>query len=401
MNLTLSSFARFAALGSLAIGMTYSSDSRAAGFQLNVPLPGGGSISGGGGNGGGFGEICNGDGACISGSGGSDGHGGGSGQICGPGGCISGGGGNGGGFGSICDSENNCISGGGGSTPGGGGSGFIGTGGGGMAGGAVAVGGPGELPGACKGLRGGMVPVAQFDVEATYLIDNYYRSILGRHPESLEAVFSHIAPFACGNALLFSSAFVYSREHLTQFVTAEYAHLLDRAPDPGGLDFWVNALARGMHTSDLDKGFVTSPEFVNKYPGRVAYVNALYQKLLNRQGEPSGVAGWSNPAFSIQQIADGFIQSSEARQKHTIAAYRRYLQREPDPGGLNYWASKVDQGSFTRLNLIQAFVSTPEFVNRATSETALTFGAVATPVPEVRRQANVHTAAKKARRHRR
>jgi hypothetical protein len=57
------------------------------------------------------------------------------------------------------------------------------------------------------------------------------------------------------------AGFLYSSEGETHFVEGEYAVLLDRAADPGGLSTWVSALAHGASYEQVIAGIMGSPEF--------------------------------------------------------------------------------------------------------------------------------------------
>jgi hypothetical protein len=330
------------------------SDRAEAGGGGGQVCVGGLCVAGGGGSDGkgggfGFGSICDAQGNCISGSG-QGGNGQGSGQICGPGGCISGGGGNGGGGGSACDRNGNCISGFGGAMGGGG---------------ATAGGRGGSIPEQCVDLRTGQpaspVLVA---VEEYALVKSYYQEILKRRG-SVDEILSHVD--GCRTTILLSYGFVYSREHLTRFVSDEYRRLLDREPDQGGLNAWVGGLERGMTTVDLEKGFITSPEFQQKHAGRRALVAAYYEKVLGRTGSEGEISGWANSNLSTEQIALGFLTSQEARDKYVRAVYKEYLHREAEPQGVSFWSGKLGNAAFTKLNLIQSVTASQEYTNRATA----------------------------------
>ena len=40
-------------------------------------------------------------------------------------------------------------------------------------------------------------------------------------------------------------------------------------------------------------------------------------------------------------------------------------RRGPDSGGFNFWTGTVDNGSFTRQQLLEQFFASPEWTNRA------------------------------------
>jgi hypothetical protein len=49
------------------------------------------------------------------------------------------------------------------------------------------------------------------------------------------------------------------------YVTMMYIGMLRRSPDQGGFDFWVNYINNGNPGLTLINGFVTSPEYHNRF----------------------------------------------------------------------------------------------------------------------------------------
>ena len=80
-----------------------------------------------------------------------------------------------------------------------------------------------------------------------------------------------------------------------------YQAALNRAPDSGGEGFYLNILAQGWHLHDIAGNFLQSPEFMAKYGNTTdaQFVNLLYQNILHRDGEASGVQ------FHINELASG------------------------------------------------------------------------------------------------
>ena len=73
-----------------------------------------------------------------------------------------------------------------------------------------------------------------------------------------------------------------AEDHKEQFVTRLYNVCLNREPDEGGLNDWVNKLSSGAATgASVAYGFVFSAEFKN-----YNYCNADYVKQLHRIHAP-------------------------------------------------------------------------------------------------------------------
>lgn len=76
-----------------------------------------------------------------------------------------------------------------------------------------------------------------------------------------------------------------------------YKAAFNRAPDNGGIGFWLNRIDHGLDiVTGIAQGFVDSAEFIAKYganPTNASYVNSLYQNVLGRAGEAGGLAYWT------------------------------------------------------------------------------------------------------------
>ncbi len=75
-------------------------------------------------------------------------------------------------------------------------------------------------------------------------------------------------------------------------VTKLYIATFGRAPDAGGLNYWVNQ--SGLSLEQIAKSFFDQPETQAKFgtSDNASFVAAIYQNVLGRAGEPGGVAYW-------------------------------------------------------------------------------------------------------------
>ena len=105
----------------------------------------------------------------------------------------------------------------------------------------------------------------------------------------------------------------------------------------------------------------------------VGYVNRCYQEILGRDGEPEGIAFWTN-ALSTHQAAGADIVASFCDSPEFIAGsyseehiiwklYAAMMGREPDDEGLKHWKYMMeDLGCSGRL-VMQQFSASAEFKN--------------------------------------
>src|SRR5579871_435809 len=102
-------------------------------------------------------------------------------------------------------------------------------------------------------------------------------------------------------------------------VIREYQAAFGRVPDQAGVSFWVNQLASNPALlSNLNVVFANSAEFTARYgvsgataPGTVALISALYENVLNRAPDPPGLAFWLAQNLDAAQLLQAFAQSPE------------------------------------------------------------------------------------------
>jgi ELWxxDGT repeat protein len=97
-----------------------------------------------------------------------------------------------------------------------------------------------------------------------------------------------------------------------------YETTLGRAPDPGGLASWSGLLASGGSSLQVADALVSSPEFLQDY-GALSptdFVTALYRNTLHRAPDAGGLQGWVGAlasGTSRASVVIGFADSLEYR----------------------------------------------------------------------------------------
>jgi Domain of unknown function (DUF4214) len=156
-----------------------------------------------------------------------------------------------------------------------------------------------------------------------------------------------------------------------------YSAALGRAPDVSGLEFWSNAV-NGSHVplTSVADSFAASPEFIQNYGSLSdpAFVQQLYQNVLNRPGDTGGTQFWQSMLASGATrgaVLLGLAQSPESRARtlptagdeNNAEAYRLYqagLNRAPDQAGETFWAAAIEGGA-TPTQVAQGFINSVEF----------------------------------------
>jgi hypothetical protein len=213
-------------------------------------------------------------------------------------------------------------------------------------------------------------------------VTRLYEQVLNREPDSagLQAFVDQINQF--GSVVPTVLAFLHSEEFLNrhttneQFLTICYHTFLSRDPDPAGFTAFLNALQAGQLTRDnLLDIFLDSPEFAAQasflppLSPLAAFVTTLYVRILGRGPDPAGLQGFVaqlQQNFTVLPTVQAFLASPEFVARHTsntefvTLLYRVFLNRVPDAAGLATFVALLNQGT-TRDQLLAQFAASPEF----------------------------------------
>lgn len=99
-----------------------------------------------------------------------------------------------------------------------------------------------------------------------------------------------------------------------------------------------------------------------------AVVRAMYEDLLGRGVDPSGLSTWSamlaggsgGPA-----LVTSLTNSAEYIRLRIRQAYTEVLGREPEPGGMDHWYQTIRAGRATVDDVQRRFLSSDEFLSKA------------------------------------
>ena len=74
-----------------------------------------------------------------------------------------------------------------------------------------------------------------------------------------------------------------------------YLSTFDRAPDLGGLGYWIKQIDRGANFKEVANSFISSTEFIKRYGEHItdeSFLTNLYQNALHRTPDPAGLKYW-------------------------------------------------------------------------------------------------------------
>lgn len=165
----------------------------------------------------------------------------------------------------------------------------------------------------------------------------------------------------------FAMSLAQSNEWISTVITRFYRDTLGRAPDPGGLAGWVRAAQSGMPVAQIASAFYASPEYFqttgrsnNEY-----WVRDLYRKLLLREADAGGLAGWVRAleaGMPRQTLSFGFYQAPETLRVRINALYQDLLGRPADAGAVAAWSGFVSANG--DLALAAALAASQEYYER-------------------------------------
>jgi Domain of unknown function (DUF4214) len=142
-----------------------------------------------------------------------------------------------------------------------------------------------------------------------------------------------------------------STEFRKTYVTSMYVNVLGRTPSAPEVTPWVTRIANGtLKQSDLTATFAATNEFYNNSGGtNETYVTALYQLLLGRAPDATGLASWSAKVSQPKgqsKTALALSHSAEAQRRFAAGLATTYLGRPATATEQSSWVSKMAKTNY-------------------------------------------------------
>ena len=219
------------------------------------------------------------------------------------------------------------------------------------------------------------VEVRDASEESLRFVETLYQRVLARSPSDhdAEALAQRLDRGEVGQAEAATAMFA---SHEFDVVTAAvgrlyYAAFL-RAPDPGGALHWAGAVQDGYGITQVAEDFAGSAEFRARYGDldHGEFVEQLYQNALGRPSDPDGHEYWTSALESGEltrgEVLHHFAQSNEHRMRRGVDVdvalyYVCLLDRRGDPEGVAYWTEEIEDGT-PRVDVVWNFLSSSESV---------------------------------------
>ncbi len=188
------------------------------------------------------------------------------------------------------------------------------------------------------------------------------------------------------------------------FVKRMYTTCLGRDAETAGYNFWTNRLANGMTGSEVAYSFFFSDEFKEKNYCNEHYIYRLYETILGREPDVSGLSNWINVlnlGAKREEVLNGFLSSQEfsnfcssagvsrgngivipergtvqtgfcsldgkmdsAVGNYVLRMYTSCLGREAEAGGLANWVKALNNGSANSRDIALGFFFSQEFIQQ-------------------------------------
>ncbi len=200
----------------------------------------------------------------------------------------------------------------------------------------------------------------------THLIVYTYNDLLGRDPDPDGLIGWQGALLSGTPRSQVAYGITYSYEYRARLVTDAYQRYLGRAPDQVGLDGWVAAMDRGWTVARIGGGFIASDEYYQRSGGtRSGWVTALYRDVLHREPSADEVSAWGRALArgeTREQVALGFLLSTEHLATVVDGYYMTLLRRHLDPVGLRGWVALLQAGHHDE-EIVGGLVASDEYWN--------------------------------------
>jgi uncharacterized secreted protein with C-terminal beta-propeller domain len=214
----------------------------------------------------------------------------------------------------------------------------------------------------------GIATVSGPDPQLTRFVTHLYRDLLHREPDNGGLTYwSDLIQLHGVSRKQVAQGILGSAEYRTNEVQALYQKLLGRDADSSGLHSFATFLDQGGTVEQVEVIILDSPEFYQNSGGtNQSFLNSVYLKLLGRDVDPLG-----SSAFG-RALDDGMLRgavgalilgSAEALQDRVVGFYRSTLHRGVDPGGLAAFTDALRQGSSDQ-QVLAALAASEEYFGR-------------------------------------
>lgn len=168
-----------------------------------------------------------------------------------------------------------------------------------------------------------------------------------------------------------------------KYVVASYERLLGRSPGTTGLDYHLAQITSGGSSSreTMARAMLFGPE------GSRNEVRRAYQSILGRNPEAGGEGYWTDHLQRRDVVdlrvllyaSDEYWRQAGADNSSWVTSlYQAILGRQPEPTGLQYWTTLADNGTPRALIVAAVYIGSESLGRRTNSYHQLALGRSAT-----------------------
>ena len=178
-----------------------------------------------------------------------------------------------------------------------------------------------------------------------------YADFLGRPPTSFEreagrTLLGGETPATTSARVTFVTDLANSDNYLGAVVNKMYRDTLGRDGEPGGVAYWTEEIRSKRRTvAQVGGQLYASNEYFQGFGGGDldTWIGDLYQKLLLRPADAGGLAHWRNQAVTKGRNAVSYpmFQSNESARMRVDKVYLALLGRHVDADGATFWAPRI------------------------------------------------------------
>ncbi|MCC5877068.1 MAG: SUMF1/EgtB/PvdO family nonheme iron enzyme [Candidatus Sumerlaeia bacterium] len=173
------------------------------------------------------------------------------------------------------------------------------------------------------------------------------------------------------------------RHAFRDYIRLFYLTLLDREPEPGALDAWLNGYDRMVEMNldvrflfrDIGRVFIFSEEYQNRNRSDEMFIRDCYAAFMERVPTEQEINSWLNSTWTRGPVLSTFTESVEfenrvlyifpgregiAVNNFVSTMYTGVLDRFLDPAGLEYWTDEFLNSSDVRQRAREMFFDLTE-----------------------------------------
>jgi RNA polymerase sigma-70 factor (ECF subfamily) len=158
-----------------------------------------------------------------------------------------------------------------------------------------------------------------------------------------------------------------SEEYCHAQISALYRSLLDRDGDPDGVAAWTRSLRSGLPLQDVIASICDGFEYKATHPDGPAFVESLHRRLLRRASDPesrtAALAALQQRSSTLAVIR-AFLTSSEYCCQKVTELYVGLLGRSPEAAALSRHSLALMQGAPLQ-QIVLDLVTSGEYIARA------------------------------------